>query len=243
MKLSEQIKKLEENGIDTSVFNLEVDGVLLTPLDLNKKIIKFNKVLNNKDDIVYQRYLEVVRAYKFGTYNYKKRKIEFGLDACVRNSFVYEDQLWDVVITSIRMLTSNDPYLIGVFNSIYTKDRIFELLNKLNDNVYSYEITPKLKNFMKEYLLSEDTKEELRLLKMFYKCYPESDKSTKHEVWKDMRKAFDSVCALFYAIEHHNLPLTKEDLLYELYELNEKNEIWKAKKILESYMDKYPSKF
>lgn len=243
MKLSEQIKKLEENGIDTSVFNLEVDGVLLTPSDLNKKIIKFNKVLNNKDDIVYQRYLEVVRAYKFGTYNYKKRKIEFGLDAYVRNSFSYDKQLSDVIESSIRMLKSNDPYLIRAFNCIYTKDRIFELLNKINDSVYDYEINTRLKNFMKAYLLSEDTKEELRLLKMFYKCCPESNKLTKYEVWKDMRRAFDSLCALFYAIEHYNLPLTKEDLLYELYELNKKNEVWKAKKILESYMDKYPSKF
>ncbi len=243
MKLSEQIKKLEERGIDTSKFNLESNGVVLAPSDLDNDVQITIKVLNSKQDLTYENYLSVIRAYKYGVLNKKTRIIERGIDAYVRNSYTYKDQLKDVIDTLTSLKYIDDEYVRSALEIIYSKSRILDLLFRMNENNPLWDVRIKSQIIIDKFAKQEALdKYSIGLLKDFYGMYPNRIRA-KHETWKDMKKATLCTLAIYYAIDHLGMPVEKSKVNSKLRKLNITDEIWRMKIALEGYMDVFPDKF
>ena len=123
-QMSYYVQKLEEAGIDTSKFNLELNGVVLTPEKaLESEGVVENTFIFDRKNFEKDIALNTMRFMKTGVWNYDKRVMETGFDAHVRLSLKNDDQTKNLMNIA-RVLSRIDERSreFNVLSSIYTPE-------------------------------------------------------------------------------------------------------------------------
>lgn len=231
-QLSYYLHKLEEQGIDTSVFNLELNGVVLSPKELeeSKKFVG-QSFINSKMDIVHDNALLCFRMIMNQNYDIRRNCVERGLNSYIRNAISY-----DYIFTFIERGLNSRGFERELFDTFFTKEVLIKVLEHYNKKLYSTENSREL---FKKIL------DSLKLLRQIdgkafsseYKSVIKNRKvlkstTTKPGDWKDAYKGYMSFCAIKYLNDKGIVDVDLEQLIRSY-----KNEYWKLYNVLTELID------
>ena len=194
-QLSYYLKKLEDAGVDTSVFRIEANGIVLKPEELiEMKSVVGDAYLNTNVDSLQTNALLMIRMCLSTTRNHKKNIDEKGFNAYMRNALSYNyqftfvkenlnDPLFRKFFTDDVLKAMLKDYLIRA-NALKDKSGLFELSLLLHDALLlnGKELRVQFKKFVSNMIgLPFET----------FKCGE----------WKDAYKGYMAFCVLKYLTE------------------------------------------
>ena len=254
-QLSYYAQKLEEAGIDTSKFNLELNGVVLNLEDLTSRKTTSGETAKDMIDGLTKIVLEytVPKTYvstssdlfrKFGCLclNYrqavslnKKHEQEKGFDAFVRNELPYAYQ-FEFILSNV--LNKKDDFA-DVARNFFTNDVLISLCEHL---VKKLEKSKEFHGYGDVYYLLNNLKSATNngeFKKTFGKFNTLTEFIWGHQykcpAWKDAYKGLMNFCAIDYLIKQGKIKSMSLNELHELL-LNEEymNKPYMFQKLLET---------
>lgn len=250
-QMSYYVQKLEEAGVDTSKFNLELNGVVMSVEEaLKSEQVVGKTYLFDRGSFEKEIALETMRAMKAKAAYYDRKD---GLNAYINDYLSSDVQFKDLLhfaklLSKLEKFKDSDEY--KVLASIYTFDlyRAYaeDYLKRLRNELY-YHRTEGTGQLMKSLDLAEEMfrctpltyKGIYDLMKEWNNHYVKIIKSNvKCSAWKDAYKASRSYYTLSYLIKMGYLKTLDLNILNAMFNgLVEQGQAWRLYKTLESNQD------
>lgn len=261
-QMSYYVQKLEEAGIDTSKFNLELNGVVLTPEKaLESEGVVENIFIFDRKNFEKEIALNTMRFMKLGVWNIDKQVMEHGFDAHVRLSLRNDDQTKNLInIAKILSRIDEGSKEFEVLSSIYKPEVYAAFLLYVHRFVtfHSYHFYPQTfdQNFVRGELslmwnmvstLKGETNEDYKKIWMYMNkmnhLIPTLNSSSlkKCKEWKEAYKAAAGYFTLSYLIKKGSFTtfgLRTLDMMFDALVVNQQP--WRMFMVLKENKDNIP---
>ena len=261
-QMSYYVQKLEEAGIDTSKFNLELNGVVLTPEKaLESEGVVENTFIFDRNNFEKDIALNTMRFMKTGVWNVDKHVVEYGFDAHVRLALRNDDQTRNLInIAKTLSRIDERSREFKVLSSVYTPELYMTFLEYVRKFVTFHAHHSYPKTFDRTYVLgelmlmsdkvstykgktNEDYKHILVYMNKMNRLIPTLNSSylKKCKEWKEAYKAAAGYFTLSYLIKKGSFTtfgLSTLDVMFNALVCN--REPWRMFMVLKENQDKIP---
>lgn len=247
-QMSYYLKKLEEAGIDTSKFNLELNGVVMSVEDaLKSKQVVGETYIFDRNGFEHSVAIATMRAMMFVQAEYPYYKD--GINAYVRKCLKNKEQFYDLLnMAKLLSKLEKDPSSeeFKVLSNIYTFD-VYKAYAEDYQNRVMFKGSEYKESLLEATLIvrAHDTIDSYKMLYDVFKNWSTvyvalPNETPKCEAWKDAYKACSAYFTLSYLVKKGAIKDMSLDGLNGIVDVlahGEKNNTWRLYKMLESHKE------